>query len=420
LSLRYKLGDGEGIMSIIVNPQTAPIQGDAAVDKMALLIGKQLRQAAINENAKILSPARVIPDGRFLLKVHDRTRGSMGRCATRSRSTARWASSCSTSRPSRWPTTTTTPRPIHAAGEQARGRGAHRHVGPNRHYSPRAREAHDSARLDRTAQGRPQRRRRDLHQPRQAWRRLVVRSRIIPKNETTNKEVRRNARGHGRDDYRNDAIPAGATPPATSNLTDNAGLAKSVARELDWNGGRGRRRSAAGRSVTSPLALKALIPPGDDDVARQAQEMAESLRSLDDKRRLRNRRCRRRRSTWHHVARRRRRRRRIRQNRLHPHAGHTCTPGDEPAISGSPHTGQRLRRADAARAAPAPRSTRPAGSPRAAAGNQYGNSSSSTAADAPATLDHLHAQHAERDGRADESYLSVVREQAMHDDAARA
>src|SRR5438045_1218860 len=79
LSLRYKLGEGEGVMSIIINPQTAPIQGDEAVNKMGLLIGKQLREAAIKENAKILSPARVIPDERFLLKVHDRTRGNDGK-----------------------------------------------------------------------------------------------------------------------------------------------------------------------------------------------------------------------------------------------------------------------------------------------------------------------------------------------------
>src|SRR4051812_10718328 len=54
LSLRYKLGEGEGqgFMAIIVNPQTAVLKNESA-DQMAKLIGKQLRDAATHENAKI-------------------------------------------------------------------------------------------------------------------------------------------------------------------------------------------------------------------------------------------------------------------------------------------------------------------------------------------------------------------------------
>jgi len=73
----YVTEDGKGRLDINVTPQTRDVPDEYA-KKMALIIGKTIRENADRDGRTILMPPRVEEDERFFLKMHDRLSGETG------------------------------------------------------------------------------------------------------------------------------------------------------------------------------------------------------------------------------------------------------------------------------------------------------------------------------------------------------
>jgi hypothetical protein len=81
-SARYESDDGVGTVTVTVTPQ-AEVVGPDAAERMFVIIRKRIREAAENGNNELLLGPRMEPDERFLLSVHDRQRTREGRVVDR-------------------------------------------------------------------------------------------------------------------------------------------------------------------------------------------------------------------------------------------------------------------------------------------------------------------------------------------------
>ena len=73
LKASFASPDGLGHIDLIVTPQPS-IPDDASAAKMAMIIGKAIRENAKREKADLIIPPRVEKDPRFYLKMRDRSR----------------------------------------------------------------------------------------------------------------------------------------------------------------------------------------------------------------------------------------------------------------------------------------------------------------------------------------------------------
>ena len=285
LSLRYQLGAGEGAITVIVTPQDE-MPTDETIAKVAKVAGKELREAARNEGAQMLIPPRTEPDDRFALKLRDRTRGANGKARdqlqmyrvmqlelvhvavvanveTEAESRKIFAAAEELLDTAKLGTG---PKPTSFRKTRVRftippGWVEERKDDPNGVVATYTNAAYPGARM-------------------------VVRSRVIPKDAKFNAQVRDHTLDQLVDDYRTAALPDGVHQRTAERKIEHPRFKRFFQHSLSWNGqpwGLDFRCVIAGGVA---IGVEALVPPRDDSVTRAADAMAATIRSLDDKKRV--------------------------------------------------------------------------------------------------------------------------------------
>jgi hypothetical protein len=285
LSLRYELGAGVGAITVIVTPQDS-MPTDETIATMAKVAGKQLREAARNEGAQMLIPPRTEPDERFAMKLRDRTRGADGRVRDQLQMYRVMQLELVHVAVVANVETEDESRKIFAAAE----------------------ELLDTAKLGTGPKPTSFRKTRVRFTVPPGWveerkdepngvvaiytnatypgARLVVRSRIIPKDAKRNTQVQEHTLDQLVDDYRNAPLPDGVPQRTAERKIEHPRFKRFFQHSLSWNGqpwGLDFRCVIAGDVA---IGVEALVPPRDDSVTRAADAMAATIRSLDDKKRV--------------------------------------------------------------------------------------------------------------------------------------
>jgi hypothetical protein len=283
LSLAYRLGEGEDAptMNVHVTVQEATTTRDSAA-KMAMIIGKQLRDSATASNAKFLSQPRVIPDDRFLLTIHDRVRSNDNKVRDQVQVYRALAGDLLHVATVAVAEDDESAAPVHAAGA-AVADSAKLGAGPKPVVFRRTRvrmtippdwveqRSDDPNGVVAT-----------FTNPQLPGALLVVRAKTIPRDARGNADVQRNSVDMLVDDYRNAAVPAGASAVGEEEPFDRPPFAKHLMRSLDWDGQAWGTDFRARVTGNVAIGVEALSPPGDTLVARLADQMALSIKSLDD------------------------------------------------------------------------------------------------------------------------------------------
>ncbi len=284
MSLRYNFGDNnEGIMSIIVTPQTAVLQSQAA-EKMGKLIGQKLREAAQNQKATVLTPPRVVPDGRFFLKIRDRQRGPDGVVRDQLQIYRSMQLELLHVAVIAMADTEEAAAAIHAAGEEVAQR-ARLGTGPKPSSFRRAR-VKLTIPPDWTEQ------RTDdpngvvavFKAPDKGAARLVVRSKIVPKGAKASEDVRKNTIEQLMDIQRHAPLPPGSSEARDEQLIDDPRFARRLSRVMTVSGEpwKGDFRCMVVGDVV--IGVESLAPVGEfQAVSKLADEMALSIKPLDDR-----------------------------------------------------------------------------------------------------------------------------------------
>ena len=282
-TLRYEIGGGAGTATIIVTPQDA-MPTDETIATIAKTAMKEWRESVRNEGAQLLIPPQKVTDERFDLKLRIRTRGPDGLASDQLQMYRAMQLEL-----------------VHVAviANVDTEAEAERLYGPIEEMLDKTKlgpgpkpSAFRKTRVRLTVPPDWVEQRTDdpngvvatYTNPSVPGARLVVRSRIIPKNARRDPQVQENAIDQLVDDFRHGKLPEGAGERYDERKIDHPRFKRYLVQSTDWNGGQWGTEFWCVIAGDVAIGVDALVPPLDQTVTRAAATMAASIRSLDDKR----------------------------------------------------------------------------------------------------------------------------------------
>ena len=283
LSLKYEFGDGFAVATVIVTPQDA-VPTDETLATIAKTAIKEWRESARNEGGQLLIPPQKVSDDRFDLKLRMRTRNPDGRARDQLQMYRAMQLEL-----------------VHVAvvANVETEAEAERVYGPVEEMLDKMKlgpgpkpSAFRKTRVRLTVPPDWVEERTDdpngvvatYTHPNVPGARLIVRSRIIPKDAKRNPQAQDSTLDQLVDDFRNAKLPAGAGKRYDEKKIEHPRFRRYIVQSVDFNGGQWGTEFWGVIAGDVAIGVDALVPPLDTKVTHAAMTMAASIRSLDDKR----------------------------------------------------------------------------------------------------------------------------------------